>query len=245
MWVIFQKEVLTFFHSLAGYLVIGVFLLIIGLVLWVFPDYSLLNYNYATLNQLFEIGPLIFLFLIPAVCMRSFSEERSSGTLEILVTKPIRDWEILLGKYFGVIFLIVLAILPTVVYYYSIWTLGTPKGNIDGGEVLGSYLGLLLLGAAFASLGLLSSILTTNQVIAFLLGCFLCFTFYWSFYFFSKLPIFVGSLDDTIQKIGIDYHYRAISHGVIDSRDIIYFISLISGVLFLSYIILKSRQSSN
>jgi ABC-2 type transport system permease protein len=235
MWAIFKKEINSFFSSLTGYVVIGIFLLLLGMIMWVFPEYSVLEYNYATLDQLFTIGPLIFLFLIPAICMRSFSEERFTGTIEILLTKPLKIWSIVLGKYAGVIFLILVALLPTLLYYYSIWTLGSPQGNIDSGEVIGSYIGLVFLGGSFAAIGIFASVLTTNQIISFLLGAVLCFLFYWGFSFISSLPVFYGGADHIIQQIGIDYHYQSLSKGVLDTRALVYFISIIFFFLFLSH----------
>ncbi len=242
MYSIFSKEISTFFSSLTGYIVIGVFLLIMGLFLWVFPDYSILNYNYATLDQLFFIAPMIFMFLIPAITMRSFAEESQSGTLELLVTKPLKDSDIILGKFLASLALVLFAILPTLLYFYTVHELGSPKGNLDSGAIWGSYLGLLLLGGTFVSFGLFSSSLTNNQIVAFLLSLFLCFFFYWAFFYLSKLPVFQGRIDDIIQMIGIDYHYDSISRGVIDSRDIVYFLSLIGVFLFFTYVSLGRRN---
>lgn len=225
---IFQKEINTFFSSLIGYIVIGVFLIILGLVMFVFPDTSLLNYNYATLDQLFEIAPLIFIFLIPAICMRSFAEEQQNGTLELLTTKPVSDLQIVLGKYLACLVLVVFALLPTLLYYYTIYQLGSPKGNLDSGAIGGSYIGLFFLAACFVAIGLFASSLTNNQIVAFLLATFLCFFIYWGFDFMSRLPVFVGKVDNVVQMIGMDYHYQSISRGVLDSRDVVYFLSLIA-----------------
>ncbi len=233
MLSIFRKEIKVFFSSLIGYVVIGVFLLIMGLMMFVFPDYSLLNYNYATLDQLFDIAPMIFMFLIPAVTMRSFAEENQTGTIELLVTKPIKEFEIILGKFLANFVLVVIALLPTLIYYYTVYQLGSPKGNLDSGAVVGSYIGLLFLGASFTAIGIFASSVSNNQIVAFILAVFCCFFVYWSFDFLSKIPYFVGSIDDLIQKIGIEEHYRSISRGVIDSRDVIYFLSLI--LLFLTF----------
>ncbi len=242
MWAVFRKEINVFFTSLTGFVVIGVFLVVLGLIMWVFPEYSVLNYNYATLEQLFTIAPMVFLFLIPAICMRSFSEERQTGTLEILFTKPLSTWDIILGKYFGAIFLVILSLLPTILYYYTLYQLGSPVGNIDGGEVVGSYIGLFLLSAIFVAIALFSSVLSRNQIVAFLLAALLCFTIFWGFSFISTIPVFVGSLDEMIQKFGIDYHYRAISQGVVDTRDLLYFISAICIFLVLTQYLLKLQR---
>lgn len=226
MTAIFRKEISHFFTTLTGYVTIAVFLAILGLIMWVFPDYSILNNQYATLDQLFSLAPVIFMFLIPAITMRSFAEERQSGNLELLLTKPIRDGELVLGKILACIALLAITLLPTLLYYYSVYQLGAPQGNIDSGQVLGSYIGLLLLGACFVCIGIFSSSLTNNQIAAFILAVFLCFVFYWSFDFISKMPLFFGRFDDYIQRIGIDYHYQSISKGVIDTRDLIYFFSV-------------------
>ena len=232
MWAIFRKEISNFFSSLTGYVVIGVFLTLLGLMMWVFPEYSILDYNYATLDQLFEIAPIIFLFLIPAVCMRSFSEEKQMGTLETLFTKPLTEWDVILGKFFGALMLVTLALVPTLIYYYTIWHLGSPVGNIDSGEVIGSYIGLFFLASIFVAISLYASVLSSNQIIAFLVASFICFIVYYGFDFVSGIPAFIGTADDLLQKVGIDYHYRSISRGAIDSRDVIYFIS--GALLFLA-----------
>lgn len=242
MFSIFQKELNAFFSSLIGYIVIGVFLLILGLIIWVFPDTSLLNYNYATLDQLFDIAPIIFVFLIPALTMRSFSEENQTGTIELLVTRPISDWSIVLGKYWAVMLLLIFALIPTILYYYTVYQLGSPRGNLDSGAIMGSYFGLIFLAGCFASIGLFASALTKDQISAFVLALFLCFILHWGFFFFSKLPIFVGRVDDIVQMIGIDYHYLSVSRGVIDTRDIVYFLSVIVVFLAMTVTSLERRK---
>lgn len=239
---IFQKEINSFFSSLIGYIVIGVFLVVLGLVMWVFTDTSILSYNYASLDQLFGMAPMIFMFLIPAITMRSFAEEQQTGTIELLVTRPLHDLEIILGKFFACLGLVVFAILPTVLYYYTVYELGSPKGNLDAGAILGSYIGLIFLAGAFVSIGLFASSLTQNQIVSFILATFLCFLFYWGFWFFSKLPVFVGRGDDIVQMIGIDYHYDSMSRGVIDSRDVIYFLSLIGVFVMMTMTSLGKRK---
>lgn len=242
MWFIFKKEVSVFFSSLVGYIVIGVFLLILGLVMFVFPDFSLLNYNYASLDQLFGIAPLIFLFLIPAVTMRSFAEENQSGTIELLVTKPVKDYEIVLGKYFACLALVVLALLPTLLYLWTVYELGSPRGNIDLGAAFGSYIGLFLLAACFVAIGIFASVVTDNQIVSFIVATFLSFLFYYAFFLLSRLPLFVGKWDVFVQKLGIDYHYASISRGVLDSRDIIYFLSIIILFVVFTLGILQKRK---
>lgn len=226
MLSIFLKEINTFFSSLIGYLVIGGFLAALGLILFVFPDTSLLEYNFATLDQLFDIAPLIFLFLIPAITMRSFAEENQNGTIELLDTKPVTDRAIVLGKFLAALLLVLFALLPTLLYYYTVYQLGSPKGNIDSGAILGSYIGLFFLAATFVAIGLFASSLTDNQIVAFILSTILGFTLYYGFYYFSKLPVFFGRSDDVVQMIGMEYHYRSISRGILDSRDLVYFLSL-------------------
>ncbi len=242
MLSIFLKEVNGFFSSLIGYIAIGVFLIILGLVLFVFPDTSLLDYRFATLDQLFDIGPLIFMFLVPAITMRLFAEENQSGTIELLVTRPISDLQIIMGKYWAAMLVIFFAILPTVLYYITVYQLGEPRGNLDSGAILGSYLGLFLLAGAFAAIGLFASSVSQNQIIAFVMATFLCFVFYYGFFFISKLPVFVGKIDDLIQMIGIDYHYTSISRGVVDTRDVIYFFSLIALFIVLTQLSMERRK---
>lgn len=242
MIAIFKKEIQAFFSSLIGYIVIGVFLLLLGLIMWVFPDYSILSYNYASLDQLFFIAPLIFLFLLPAITMSSLADERQGGTLEMLVTKPLTDTDIVLGKFLASFSLAVFALLPTLLYYYTVYELGAPKGNLDSGAILGSYVGLLLLAAAFVAIGLFASSLSANQIVAFILSVFFCFLFYYAFYFLSKLPVFIGRLDDVVQMIGIEYHYASISRGVLDSRDVLYFFGLIAVFIYFTILSLGRRN---
>lgn len=239
---IFWKEINNFFSSLIGYIVIGVFLIVLGLIMFVFPDSSLLDSNYATLDQLFSVGPMIFLFLIPAITMRSFAEEQQNGTIELLVTRPLSDLSIILGKFWASVTLVGFALLPTLLYYYTVYELGSPKGNLDVGAIVGSYVGMLFLASAFVAIGLFASSLTNNQIVAFILATFLCFLLYYGFYYFSKLPVFVGRGDDLVQMIGIDYHYDSISRGVVDSRDVLYFLSVIALFIGLTNLSLERRK---
>ncbi|MCS7074916.1 MAG: gliding motility-associated ABC transporter permease subunit GldF [Bacteroidia bacterium] len=225
MYTISKKEIATFFNSLIAYIVIIVFLTGIGLFFWVLGDHVLLTGN-ADLSTLFDLGPWLFLFLVPAITMRSFAEEYKTGTIEFLRTKPITDWEIVLGKYLASVSLVVFSLLPTMIYYLSIYYLGNPVGNIDSGATWGAYLGLLGIGAVFAAIGIFASTLTDNQIVAFIIGVFLCFILYFSFDFLAELEIF-GEYTDTIVSIGLLEHYRSISRGVIDSRDVIYYLSII------------------
>lgn len=242
MWVVYRKEIFAFFRSVIGYLVMIVFLLMLGLIIWVFPDTSVLYYPYASMDQLFDLAPYVFLFLIPAITMRTFAEEFQNGTMEWLSSKPLKDEQILLGKFLASWSLVAFTLIPTALYYYSIYDLGSPRGNIDTGAVLGSYLGLILLSGVFISLGIFASSITKNQIVAFLAGAFLCFLFYSFFDFFSRLPLFVGTWDDAVQKLGIEYHYRSLARGVIDSRDIVYFISLISIFLYATWLAVFSKK---
>lgn len=242
MLSIYFKEIHSFLSSLIGYVVVTVFLVSIGVFMWIFADTSVLNYNFATLDQLFSIGPLVFLFLIPAITMRTFAEEKSSGTIEFLFTKPLTNSDIIFGKFFANVTLVLFALVPTLVYYYSIYQLGSPIGNLDSGAIIGSYIGLLMLGASFVALGMFASALATNQIVAFILGAFFCFVFQWAFTYIARMPVFTSNLDLFIQKIGINYHYSSISKGIIDSRDIIYFISLTGIFLLLTFTLMENRK---
>ena len=210
--------------------------------MFVFPDTSLLEYNFATLDQLFDIAPMIFLFLIPAITMRSFAEEHQNGTIEILVTKPVSELGIIFGKYLASLLLVVFALFPTLLYYYTVYQLGSPKGNLDSGAIVGSCLGLLFLAGAFAAIGIFASSVSGNQIVAFILATFLCFVFYYGFYFISKLPVFVGKVDDIVQMIGMDYHYGSISRGVVDTRDLVYFLSVTGLFISLTLVSLERRK---
>ncbi|MBK9253885.1 MAG: gliding motility-associated ABC transporter permease subunit GldF [Saprospiraceae bacterium] len=242
MFSIFLKEINSFFSSLIAYVVVGVFLLMIGMFMWVFSDTSVLEYNFAVMDQLFSIAPLVFLFLIPAITMRSFAEEKQKGTIEFLYTKPLTITDIVLGKYFAGLALVLFALLPTALYYFTIYQLGAPPGNLDSGAILGSYIGLFFLSASFVAIGLFASSLTNNQIVAFIAGAFLCFIVHWSFSYIAKMPVFTAKLDLLIQKIGINYHYSSISKGVVDSRDIIYFISVIAVFLISTHTVMDKRQ---
>lgn len=227
---IILREIKSFFGSPIGYLVIALFLLFNGLFLWVFEgEYNLLNSGFADMTPFFTIAPWILLFLIPAVTMRSFSDEKKQGTLELLLTKPISIWHIVLGKFFGDFSLIVLAILPTLLYVYVLHQLGYPVGNIDLGSTLGSYFGLLFLVAAYTAIGVCTSTLTENQIVAFILSVFGCFVFYFAF---DGLATFFTSLEGSLSFLGMGSHFKSMSRGVLDTRDVCYFLSLT--YLFLS-----------
>ncbi|MFB0938209.1 MAG: ABC-2 type transport system permease protein [Candidatus Azotimanducaceae bacterium] len=224
MIAILKKELNSFFSTPIGYLVIAIFLIINGLFLWVFDnEFNILNAGFADLNSFFYLAPWIFLFLIPAITMRAFSDEYNSGTIEILKTKPISNWEIILGKYFASLLLIITALIPTFLYVYSISQLGSPKGNYDIGALLGSYFGLLFLAGTYTAIGVFSSTLSKNQIVAFIIAMFISFIL---FYGFEAMASLFGSLDYFIQSLGLNEHYKSISRGVIDTRDLLYFISV-------------------
>ncbi|HNW67257.1 MAG TPA: gliding motility-associated ABC transporter permease subunit GldF [Bacteroidales bacterium] len=242
MFTLYLKEIKSFFSSIMGYIIIGVFLIVTGLFLWVFPNYyNIFEAKTADLQGLFNLSCYLFLFLIPAITMRSFSEEKKTGTIELLFTKPISDWQIIIGKFLACVTVLVIALLPTIIYFISIWKLGDPIGNIDTGSTWGSYLGLLLLGVTFVSIGIFASSITNNQIIAFLLGALFCFFIHFGFEFIYSLEVF-GSFGSVIKSIGIEHHYIAISKGVVDTRDIIYFITVTFIFLFGTKIVLLSRK---
>jgi ABC-2 type transport system permease protein len=242
MLAIFKKEITLFFSSLIGYITMGVFLIALGLFVWLFTETGVLQSGFANLDTLFNYAPMILLFLIPAITMRSIAEENKNGTIELLTTKPLTDWQIIGGKYLAALALFIISLLPTLVYYYSIYQLANPVGNIDNGALIGSYLGLVLLGATFTSIGIFASSITSNQVVAFITGFSICFIMYMSFDYVALLPGIFGKLDYYVQQIGINAHYNAISYGVIDTRDIIYFATLIFLFLFGTKTVLASRK---
>jgi len=239
---ILKKEIVSYLSSLVAYVTIGVFLLVLGLFLWVFPESSILEYGYAGLDSLFSTAPYLFMFLVPAITMRSLAEERREGTFELLLTRPLTDWQIVLGKYFACLTIVLFALLPTLVYYYSVYTLGSPQGDIDTGAVIGSYIGLFLLGGGFVAIGLFASSVSKNQIIAFTIAVFLCFFFYSGFDSLSQL-LSLQSL--SLENLGITEHYQSVSRGVLDTRDLSYFLILIGVFLGLTlFVLIKQRQRS-
>lgn len=231
-----------FFSSLIGYIAITIFLVANGLFAWVFPDTNILDDGYATLDSFFNFAPWILMFLIPAITMRSFAEEKNSGTLEFITTRPITDMQIIFGKYFAALVLVAFAILPTVLYYFTVSALASPAGNVDTGGIIGSYIGLLLLGATFVAISLFTSCITNNQIVAFIAGMFACFFFYLAFDSLSLIPYFVGTIDKYFNAISINQHYQNISKGYIDLRDVIYFCSMVSIFILMTKTALGSRK---
>jgi len=241
MYAVFKRELFSLLNSLMAYITIGVFLLALGLLLWFFPDTSMLEYGYAELNGFFTLAPFLFLFLIPAITMRSFAEERREGTYVLLATRPLTEWQIILAKYFACLVLIIFALIPTLIYYYSIYHLGMPTGNIDTGAVIGSYIGLLLLGSAFAAIGIFASSFTKNQVVAFAVAVFTCFIAYNGFDAMSKV-LALQSFESVFLGLSINAHYQAISRGVLDTRDLMYFISFVVFFLALTKLVIGGRR---
>jgi len=233
------KEILAFFGSLTGYLVLGLFLVALGLIVWVFPETSVVDYGYADLESLFLYTPYVFTFLIPAISMRSLAEERRSGTWELLQTSPLSLVQIVLAKYLALLLLVVLALLPTLSYAYSISLLGNPPGNLDWAGFFGSWLGLLMIGATFAAVGLFASSLTSQQVAAFVLGVFLCFVLY--FGLTALAGMVPGDLAYWVEELSLSYRYASLSRGVVDSRDLFFLLGMIWIFLGATVLILKKK----
>lgn len=238
----YRKEINAFFTSIAGYLTILVFLLLTGLMLWVFKsDYNILDYGYAGIDGLFTTGPFLYLFLIPAIMMRMLAEEKRNGTMELLLTKPISEWQIVFAKFLAGLTLVAISLLPTVVYYISVYRLGDPVGNVDTGAVVGSYIGLLFLGASFVAIGLFASSLTNNQIVAFVVAALLCAFCYLGFDTVYRMGI-LGGAGLFVKWLGLSYHYASVSRGVIDTRDIVYFVSVVVVFLMATRLVLQSRN---
>lgn len=242
MYTLFKKELNGFLNSLIGYIVVVVFLLIIGLFLWVFPlQFNIFDFGYANVDGLFLLGPFVFLFLIPAITMRSFADEKRSGTLELLMTQPLTDLQVILAKFFAGLTLVIFSLVPTLVYVYTVFSLGLPPGNLDMGSIWGSYIGLIMLGGAFVSIGIFSSSLSDNQIVSFILAVFLCFFLYIGFEFIYTFVI-SGKTGLLIQSLGLSEHYSSMSRGVIDSRDLVYFLSVMALFILLTKVNLESRK---
>lgn len=242
MGALYLKEIRSFLNSLIGYLVMGVFLLLTGLFMWVFPgDFNILDMGYANIDSLFIIAPWVFMFLIPAISMRMFSDEIKAGTIELLLTRPLSETRIVLAKYLSAISLVGIALLPTLVYYFSVIALEDAKSDVDSGAVWGSYLGLVFLSAAYTAIGIFASSVSSNQIVAFLLAAFLCFFFFIGFESVGSFNMF-GRFDSLIISMGMNDHYRALSRGLIDSRDVVYFVFLAAAFLMLTKTVIQSRK---
>jgi ABC-2 type transport system permease protein len=235
------KEFRSFLNSLIAYIVIGVFLTSLGLLMWVFPETSIMEYGFADMDTLFSLGPYVLIFLIPAITMRSFAEEVKSGTMELLLTKPLTDWDIILGKFLACFLLVLFALLPTLIYYFSVHALGNPVGNVDTPGVIGSYIGLALLSGVFCSVGMVASSITSNQIVAFIVAAFLCFILFTGFESIATLNVWSANAL-LIKQFGILYHYDALSKGLIDSRDVIYFLCVGAFMLMVSKTVLSARS---
>lgn len=241
MYSILRKELSSFFSSLTGYITIAIFLFAVSWFMWISPgELNVMDAGYANIDTLFVIAPWVFLFLVPAATMRSFSEEKRLGTLELILTRPITDWQLVLGKFFAAVILILLSLLPCLIYLISVYNLATPVGNLDMGGIWGSFTGLFLLASCYASVGIFASSITDNQLVAFILAAVFCFILYIGFDGLSSIPM-LKSVDRQIQLFGINEHYRAVSRGVIDSRNVLYFISVVAIFLSATVAKLKSR----
>ncbi|MBQ2397489.1 MAG: gliding motility-associated ABC transporter permease subunit GldF [Bacteroidales bacterium] len=242
MFTLLKKELNSFLSSLIGYMAIVVFLAFNGLFLWIIEgDFNVFSYGIAGLDGLFLLAPWIFLFLIPSITMKMFAEEKKNGTIELLLTKPLSDISIIFSKFLAGIILVIISILPTLIYIIAVYQLGSPKGNLDLGGIMGSYLGLVFLGAIFVAIGIFCSSLTDNQIIAFILSVVLSAFMYIGFEFVARIPI-ISEIDLLIRSLGINHHYSSISRGVIDTRDVIYYLSAIGFFLLLTKLCLESRN---
>ena len=241
---IFIKEINSFFSSIVGYVALLVFLAFCGVILWILPnsEFSILGYGYASMDRFFEIAPWLLLLLVPAVTMRSFSDEFRTGTIEWLSTKPLTDFDIILGKYFATLALIIFALLPTLLYVYSIGNLSYADVSLDWGAIIGSYIGLFFLAATFGAVGIFCSSLTSNQVVGFLISLLACYLLYTGFEHLSKIPKFSEGIDYYLSMIGMEFHYNSISRGLIDSRDVVYFLSVIALFMAMTRFSLNTRK---
>jgi ABC-2 type transport system permease protein len=242
MYALFRKEINGFFSTLTGYIVITVFLVANSLFMWIFPgELNVIDSGYASIDTLFIIAPWVFLFLVPAVTMRFFADEKKTGTIELLLTRPIRDMQIILAKFFAGLVLVLFALIPCLVYFVTVYLLGNPAGNIDTGGTWGSFIGLFFLASSYVAIGVFASSITDNQVIAFILSVLICFILYIGFDYISSISLFTG-IDQFIITIGINEHYSSMSRGVLDSRDIVYYLLLISVFTYLTKIVIQSRK---
>ena len=238
MYALFKKEIRYFFTSPIGLTIIGLFIVLNGLFLWVFKtDYNIFNAGFADMLPFFRLSSWVFVFLVPAITMRSISEEKKSGMLALLFTKPVSTLQMVLGKYLGILFLLFVILLPSALYVYMVWVLGNPIGNLDIAGTVGSYIALFLLVASFASVGLWASSISSNQIISFVLAAFLCLFF---FFGIDQLIAFIAPED--FGGVGFQTHFDAISRGVLDTRNIVYFLSVISFFIYLTTLSLKAYK---
>ncbi len=236
---LFIKEINAFFGSLLGYLILALFLAALGLIVWVFPESSVLDYGYADLEVLFTSIPYVFTFLIPALSMRMIADEQKTGTWELLRTSPISLTKILLAKYLALLCLVLVAVLPTFLYFFSIIQLGDPVGNLDQAGFFGSWIGLVLIGAVFSAVGLFASSITSQQVLAFVLGVFLCFVLYFGFSALAELQL--GAWSYWVEELSMSYHYISLSRGVVDSGDVFFFLGMIWLFIWMSVLVLRNK----
>lgn len=242
MYAIFSKELGSFFSNITGYLVAIVFFVLTGLFMWVLPGpLNVLDGGYATLDSLFALAPWVFMFLVPAVTMRTFADETRSGTIELLLTRPISDLRIILGKYFASIVLIIILLIPVLIYYLTVYLLGSPVGNIDLGGTWGSFIGLFFLATVYAAVGIFASSLTSNQIVAFLLAVVICLLLFLGLKTMAQMPFF-ANIKHLLLAAGIDEHYSSMSRGVIDSRDLAYFLAVDAIFVVLTRTVLESRK---
>jgi len=243
MTAILKREISSFFSSITGALVVSVFLLITGLFIWVIPgDLNLIFGEYATLESLFYLAPWVYLFLVPAVTMRLFADEKKAGTLDLLLTRPISTFQIVWAKFLAGLVVVIISLLPTFIYFYSVYQLGNPVGNIDMGGTWGSYIGLFFLATIYVAIGTFSSALSDNQVVAFVIAVLLSFVFYTGFDSISSIQGLKG-FSEMIRQLGIDAHYSSLSRGVVDSRDVIYFLSVVFAFLYFTKMKLSTQKN--
>jgi ABC-2 type transport system permease protein len=242
MFAIFRKEISGFFSSLTGYFVIIVFLLVNSLFMWVFPgEWNIFDSGYASLDTIFFISPWLFLFLVPAVTMRMFAEEKRLGTIELIYSRPVTERGIIYGKYLASVSLVLLALLPGLIYYLSVYLMGETPGNLDRGGTLGAFIGLFFLASVYSSAGLFASSITDNQVIAFIIAVLICFLLFVGFDSFAYLPG-LKKLDEFVIRLGINEHYKSMSRGVIDIGDVIYFLAVVAIINEATKLVLLSRK---
>ena len=242
MFAIFKREISEFFSSLTGYMVIIVFLLINSLFMWIIPsEFNVIESGYASLDSLFLLSPWVFLFLVPAVTMKSIAEEKRIGTIELIYSKPITERQIVWGKFLASVALVLLSLLPCLLYYLSVYLLGETPGNIDKGGTFGALIGLFFLASIYASAGIFASSLTDNQAVSFILAVFICFFLYMGFDYMAYMPG-LNKIDEFVINLGINEHYTSMSRGVIDIKDMVYFISTVLIFNEASRLVLLSRK---